>query len=88
VGNLLLEFVACGPDSKLLHSVALYGSDLHVAGTGVLVSSLLEVNIACLTGTSASISSESMVEQELCLTLFGIFGCHNSVAGDASLLEH
>ena len=38
VGNLLLmEFLsACGPDSKSLHRLALCGSDLNEAGTGVL----------------------------------------------------
>jgi len=72
VGNLLLmEFLlACGPDSKSLRSVALYGRDLNEAGTGVLVSSLLEVNSAHVTGTSASTTSgEGMVKWELCLTL-------------------
>jgi len=91
VGNLLLmEFLsACGPDSKSLNSVALYGSDLNEADTGVLVSSLLEVNSANVTGTSASTtSSEGMMKRELCLTLFGICGCHSSVAGDSSLMEH
>jgi hypothetical protein len=39
VGNLLfMEFLsACRPDSKSLHSVALYVCDLNEAGTGVLV---------------------------------------------------
>jgi hypothetical protein len=53
-----------------LHSVALYGSNLNEASTGVLVSSLLEVNSAHVTGTSASTTSgEGMVKWELCLTL-------------------
>jgi hypothetical protein len=71
VGNLLMEFLtACGPDNKSLHSVPLYRSDLNEAGTGVLVSSLLEVNGAHITGTSASTTSgEGMVKWELCLTL-------------------
>lgn len=90
VGNLLMEFLmACGPDNKSLHSVALYGSDLNEAGTGVLVSSLLEVRGAHITGTSASTTSgEGMVKWELCLTLFVICGCHSSAAEDSSLLEH
>jgi hypothetical protein len=54
----------------------------------VLVSSLLEVKSAHVTGTSALTSGEGMVKRELCLTLFGICGCHSSVAGDSSLLEH
>jgi hypothetical protein len=55
----------------------------------VLVSSLLEVNGAHITGMSAlTTSGEGMVKRELCLTLFGICGCHSSVAGDSSLLEH
>jgi hypothetical protein len=91
VGNLLLMvfLLACGPDSKSLHSVALYGRDMNEAGTGVLVSSLLEVNSAHVTGTVASTTSgEGMVKWEFCLTLFGICGCHSSVVGDSSLLEH
>jgi len=91
VGNLLLmEFLsACGPDSKSLNSVALYGNNLNETGTGVLVLSLLQVNSANVTGTSASTApSEGMVKWELCLTLFGICGCYSSVAGDSSLLEH
>jgi len=55
----------------------------------VLVSSLLEVDSANVTGMSAlTTSSEGMVKRELCLTLFGICGCHSSVAGDSSLLEY
>jgi hypothetical protein len=67
VGNLLMELLsACGPDNKSLYSVALYGSDLNEAGTGVLVSSLLEVNSAHITGTSASTTyCKGMVKREL-----------------------
>jgi len=85
VGNLLLvEFLlTCGPNSKSLHSVALYGSDLNEASTGVLVSSLLEVNSANVTGKSAwTTSGKGMVKWELCLTLFGICDCQSSFAGD------
>jgi len=91
VGNLLLrEFLSAhGPDGKSLNSVALYGSNQNEAATGELVSSLLEENSANVTGMSASItSSKAMMKRDLCLTLFGIRGCHSSVAGDSSLLEH
>lgn len=66
VGNLLLrEFLlARGPDSKSLNSVALYGSNQNEAATGALVSSLLEVNSANVTGMSAlTTSSKAMVEK-------------------------
>jgi len=67
----LMEFLsACRPDSKSLHTVALYGSDLNEAGSEVMVSSLLEVNSAHITGTNASTTyGKGMVKRELCLTL-------------------